>query len=445
MKPRDGVFESLLDTIPWTPMLQLARIGGVRCPPLAKCGFLSPWGSIDVHAAIRILRSAEAERRIKPGDTIVEPSTGETGVGLAMAAAAGGYRMIMTMPEGAGRDKQPVLDALGVTIIRTPAGVPDDAPDGYVGAARWIATRIPGAHLFGDRGGPLGLLAHEVQIANEILHQCATHPAAIVVASNAGGLGGVARVLKTALPQLHVVAVEVRDRVVGRHGLVGVGAPRHLHEARFGKVDAWVECGIGDANAVARRLARDEGLLVGPLSGAVVWAAMQLGCNASENRTTVTVLPDALDVDALDRCEGKLGRIRDIVRAVRKGPTVHVAASDRVGTAMSLFRRHEVTQLPVVDRTVLAGTVSKADVLRRLLRGSIRDTTPVRSVMRTAVSTVHVDASASEVFRILDRDELAVALDDDRHVVGVITRSNLAEMFARHSAPPRERAAAAER
>ena len=175
----------------------------------------------------------------------------------------------------------------------------------------------------------------------------------------------------------------------------------------------------------------ERGALVGLLSKAELLRQRQRG-----GVTETSAVRDVMCTEVLDDRGGdsKLYRIRDIVRAVCKGPVVHAAASDRVGAVLNLFRRHEVTQLPVVDGTVLAGTVAKADVLRRLLRGSIRCSTPVRDVMRTAVSTVHVDASAPEVFRILERDELAVALDDERHVVGVITRSRLAEIFARGGA-----------
>src|SRR5262245_23575340 len=136
MSSRDHVLESIADQVARTPMVRLTRIGqGLASPPLALCSFLHRWGSVDLHAAIGLLRRAEASGWIKPGDTIIEPSNGDSGVGMAMAATASGYRVIVTMPDGAGLDKRAALQALGVRIIRTPADVAGEATHGYLWTA----------------------------------------------------------------------------------------------------------------------------------------------------------------------------------------------------------------------------------------------------------------------------------------------------------------------
>jgi len=438
---------SLMDAIDWTPIVRLSRIShGLPCTPVAKCGFLSPQGSIDVRAAVRMLRTAEACGRIKPGDTIIEPSRGDTGVGLAMAAAAGGYRLIVTIPEGVGLDREPVLERLGAWVIRTPADAPFDAPEGCLGAARRLAEMVPGAHLLEPWARASSPRAYEALLASEILHQCRGRLDAIVIATESrGDPGGLAQAIRAEHPDAQIVAVEVSGVAAGDGGAPADGTGRRARtradtsrddSGEVGGAHRWMRCEIEDAVAVAGRLTREEGLLVGWLSGAAVWAAMRLCEELTAEQTVVAVLPDSFATIAAHRetaigrrpARGDLGSIGDLLGALARRPVVDIAAHERVATALHLFRRHDVSHLPVLEDGALAGLVSKADVLRQRLRGNVNEASAVRDVMATEVSTISVGAAASEVFRLLDRCEVAVVIDGDRRVLGVVTPAELAEL-----------------
>src|SRR5262245_56862369 len=250
---------SVIDAIDWTPIVRLSRMSrGSSCTPLAKCAFMSPLGAVDVRAAVRMLRTAEAKQRLRPGDTIIEPTRGDTAVGLAIAAAAAGYQLVVVMPERVAPGHDAVLQSLGAWVMRTPAGAPADAPEGYLGAARRLCRLLPGAHLLENWAGPSTPRAYEALLAREILHQCGDRLDAVIVPTRVrGDLHGVGRIMRAQRSQIQVVTVELVDG----DGLEPSAEP-------------WaMRCGLERALAVARRLAHEEGLLVGPLSGAAAAAA----------------------------------------------------------------------------------------------------------------------------------------------------------------------------
>jgi cysteine synthase A len=295
-RSRTGICESIADVLEGTPITALTRVAaGLPCVPLAVCTFVNRWASGDALAAVQLLRRAEAEGRIEPGDTLVAACTGEPGIGLAMAAASAGYRLILTVPEGVAIERQHHLERLGVWVVRTPAAAGHDAPEGPLGAARWLATAVPRAHLIGDGDGVTGAALHEALTADDVARRCGARLDVVVVAAGARGLGGVARALSATYRDLEVAVVDVRDDRGAVGPLVGAGSPRFRHESQHGRVQRWVDCNLDVAHSMARRLARHERLLVGPLSGAVAWAALRIAADRPAGHNVVAVLPDALE------------------------------------------------------------------------------------------------------------------------------------------------------
>jgi cysteine synthase A len=294
---RTGICESIAEVLEGTPITRLGRVAAnLACAPLAVCTYVNRWAAGDALAAVQLLRRAEAEGRIVPGDTIVAACSGEPGVGLAMAAASAGYRLILTVPEGVLIERQHHLEQLGVWIVRTPAQAALDAPEGPLGAARWLATAVPRAHLIGDGDGVTGAALHEALTADAVARRCGARLDVVVVASGERGLGGVARALTATYRALEVVVVDVRDDRGAVGPLVGAGSPRFRHESQHGRVSRWTECTLDVARSMARRLARHERLLVGPLSGAVMWAALRIAAERPAGHHVVAILPDAIDV-----------------------------------------------------------------------------------------------------------------------------------------------------
>src|SRR6187431_769510 len=188
MSTRDHVLDSILDAVGETPMVRLNAVTqGLACEVVAKCEFMNPGGSVKDRIGVRMLLDAEASGRIKPGDTLIEPTSGNTGIGLAMAAAVRGYRMIITMPEKMSREKQVILEALGAEIIRTPTEAAWDAPESHIGVAKQLKDVLPNAHILDQYSNPDNPLAHYHGTGAEIVEQTGGKLDYMVMTAGTGG------------------------------------------------------------------------------------------------------------------------------------------------------------------------------------------------------------------------------------------------------------------
>src|SRR5687768_13137648 len=209
MTARSEILDSILDATGMTPMVKLSRIGrGLPGELLGKCEFMNPGGSVKDRIGVKMLLDAEKAGRIKPGDTLIEPTSGNTGIGLALAAAVRGYRVIITMPEKMSHEKQVVLEALGAEIIRTPTEAAWDAPDSHIGVAKRLKDAIPNSHILDQYSNPSNYLAHEEGTGAEILAQTGGKLDAIVLTAGTGGtLTGIARAMKKHAPHVQIIGV----------------------------------------------------------------------------------------------------------------------------------------------------------------------------------------------------------------------------------------------
>src|SRR6187431_1109395 len=193
-----NIHDSILDAIGGTPMVRLRNIGReTGCEILAKCEFLNAGGSVKDRIGKRMVEEAQRKGRIRPGDTLIEPTSGNTGIGMALAAAIKGYRMIITLPEKMSREKQVVLEALGAEIIRTPTEAAWDAPESHIGVAKQLKDVLPNAHILDQYSNPDNPLAHYHGTGREIIDQCGgTLDAVVITAGTGGTITGVAQVIK---------------------------------------------------------------------------------------------------------------------------------------------------------------------------------------------------------------------------------------------------------
>lgn len=200
---REAILDSICDAVGDTPMVRLDRIGrDLPCELLGKCEFLNPGGSLKDRIGVSMLTDAEEAGRIKPGDTLIEPTSGNTGIGLALAAAVKGYRVIITMPEKMSREKQVVLEALGAEIIRTPTEAAFDSPESHIGVAKRLNEVIPNSHILDQYSNPSNPNVHEERTGREIIEQCGGELDAAVISAGTGGtITGVARALKKSATQ----------------------------------------------------------------------------------------------------------------------------------------------------------------------------------------------------------------------------------------------------
>lgn len=451
-----GILDTIMDAVGMTPMVRLNRLAAdLPCELVAKCEFMNPGGSVKDRIGVRMLLDAEKEGRIKPGDTLIEPTSGNTGIGLALAAAVRGYRLIITMPEKMSQEKQVVLEALGAEIIRTPTEAAFDDPDSHISVAERLREVIPNAHILDQYGNPSNPLAHEEGTGREIIDQCGGKLDAVVISAGTGGtITGVARVIKREVPGCKVVGVDPEGSIlagpaeVRSYKVEGIGYDFIPDVLDRDVVDEWVKTNDRDSFRTARQLIRQEGLLVGGSCGAAVWAARQVCKGMKEGQRVVVILPDSIRnyltkfaSDAWMRQHGfletefELGTIGDALLAMNKGEVISVNVDESVETAMARFKEHGISQMPVLHDGALAGILTEYDLLQGLVAKRVSLGTRVAELMERRVSTVGVNASAGELPRIFERGEVALVTDKERQVLGIITKMDLIELLATKSHP----------
>lgn len=450
MKP---TLDSVLDAVGQTPMVRLTRLGrNLPCELLAKLEFMNPGGSVKDRIGVRMLLEAEKSGRIKPGDTLIEPTSGNTGIGLALAAAVRGYRMIITMPEKMSREKQVVLEALGAEIIRTPTEAAWDAPDSHIGVAKRLREVIPNAHILDQYANPDNPLAHELTTAQEILEQCNGKLDAVVLTAGTGGtITGIARGIKKVLPNCLVVGVDPEGSILAGPGEIrsykveGIGYDFIPDVLDRKLIDRWFKSNDRDSFRTARQLIRQEGLLCGGSGGAAVWAAMQLAHELPAGSRIVTLLPDSIRnylskfVDdgwmrqhGFQETEWEIGTIGDIVRALPRREMITIDLTNKLGDALELLKKHGISQLPCTDEGRLCGIITESDLLRLMVSG-YKASSSVAEVMIRNVSTVGMHESAGQLPRIFERGEVALVVDDQRHVQAILTKMDLIDYLASRS------------
>src|SRR5689334_2752308 len=444
--------DSILSAVGNTPMVRLARIGrDLPCELLGKCEFMNPGGSVKDRIGVRMLLDAEAAGRIKPGDTLIEPTSGNTGIGLALAAAVRGYRVIITMPEKMSQEKQVVLEALGAEIIRTPTEAAWDSPESHIGVARRLKEVIPNSHILDQYSNPSNPNAHDEGTGAEILAQCGNKVDAVVMTAGTGGtITGVAHAIKRALPKCAIVGVDPEGSILAGPGEIrtykveGIGYDFIPDVLDRRLVDRWIKSNDRDSFLVARQLIRQEGLLCGGSSGAAVWAAMQVCRDLGPGKRVVAILPDSIRNyltkfvdDRWMRQQGfvkgdwEVGTVGDCVRAHGRREVIALDLNDKLERATELFKEHGISQMPVLDHGKLAGILTESDLLHHLVSGRANKDTIVAEVMERRVSTVALHASSSELPRIFERGEVAIIVDDHRSVIGILTKMDLIELLAR--------------
>ena len=444
------IHDSVIDLVGGTPMVRLSRIGrGLPVELLGKCEFLNPGGSLKDRIGVRMVLEAERSGRIKPGDTLIEPTSGNTGIGLALAAAVKGYRMIITLPEKMSHEKQVVLEALGAEIIRTPTEAAWDSPESHIGVAKRLHEVIPNSHILDQYSNPDNPLAHEEGTAVEILEQCGGRLDAVVIAAGTGGtIAGVSKRLKRELPNCLVVGVDPIGSILAGPGPIhsykveGIGYDFIPEVCKPAQVDRWIKSNDYDSFKVARQLIRQEGLLCGGSSGAAVWAAMQVARDLKPGSRIVVLLPDNIRnyltkfVDdgwmrrqGFFRPEWSLGTVADLLRGLKKRPVISIDVTAHVHDVVQLFKTHGISQMPVVDNGRLSGILTESDVLQCLLNGRVTPDTTVAEVAVRRVSTIAPHANSSELMNVFDRDEVALVVGDDGAVQGLLTKLDLIELL----------------
>ena len=296
------IHDSILETIGGTPVVKLNKIGqNLGCELFAKCEFFNPGGSVKDRIGWRMVEDAEQSGRIKPGDTLIEPTSGNTGQGMALAAAVKGYRCIITMPEKMSREKQISLEALGAEIVRTPTEAAFDDPESHIGVAKRLQTEIPNSHILDQYANPSNPDAHYDGTAQEILDDFGTDLQMIVIGVGTGGtITGVAKRLKEEIPGIKVIGADPVGSILGGGTKVepylveGIGYDFFPDVLDNSLVDEYVKTEDEESFLMARRLIKEEGLLCGGSSGSAMIAALKTAAQLTTGQKCLVLLPDGI-------------------------------------------------------------------------------------------------------------------------------------------------------
>ena len=455
------VLDTFLDAMGDTPLVRLHTVTrGVRPTILAKLEMLNPGGSVKDRIGIRMIEAAEAAGLLKPGGTIVEPTSGNTGHGLAIAAAIRGYKCIFVMPDKMSQEKISLLRAYGAEVVICPTAVPPESPESYYRVADRLAEEIPGAYQPNQYFNQENPKTHYETTGPEIWRQTDGTIDVFVTGVGTGGtISGVGRYLKEQNPDVMVVGADPEGSVYSgdepRPYLVeGIGEDFWPGTFDPSVVDRYVKVSDKDSFRVARAITRQEGILVGGSAGTAVFAALRVARELDETKTIVVLLPDTgrqylskvysdswmLQHGMLDRPD--VVRVQEVLAAkhTELPPLITVGAHDKVRQAVDRLQAADISQAPVVrddstDVSQFVGSIRDRQLLDRIFRDPDVLQADVAEVMAPPIPMVAFDDPIESAFGELEHGP-AVLVTKAGQVLGVLTRSDLLDFLAHRQRTP---------
>jgi len=453
-------FETILDAIGQTPLVRLRKVAaGFRGLILAKAEYLNPGGSVKDRIGVRIIEEAERTGQLRPGGTIVESTSGNTGMGLALVAAVKGYKTVFTLPDKMSMEKIRLLRAFGAEVIVTPTAVPHDSPESYTEVARRIARETPNAVLAGQYDNPRNPESHYLTTGPELWEQTGGKITHFISGIGTGGtITGAGRYLKEKNPAVRVIGVDPRGSVLREffytrsmtplpktYKVEGIGQDYVPGVLDFTYIDEVVEADDRESFLMARRLTKEEGILSGGSSGTAVAGMLKIASRFTEEDVVVVLLPDTgeryiskIYNDDWMRENGFMPPERITVGYVLDSKSKHGAAliavepQTPVRKALDTLRHHDISQVPVLDGGTPVGSVHDHELMMTIMDRPALVDAPVKEIMGASFPVVQSATPLEDVLRLMrQKENYAVLVEKNGKIEGLVNRYDVIEYLGR--------------
>ncbi|OIQ21056.1 MAG: cystathionine beta-synthase [Flavobacterium sp. MedPE-SWcel] len=444
--------KNILGTIGNTPLVQLNKVTAeIDALVLAKVETFNPGNSVKDRMAVKMVEDAEADGRLKPGGTIIEGTSGNTGMGLALAAVIKGYKLICVLSDKQSKEKMDILRAVGAEVVVCPTDVDPSDPRSYYSVSKRLATETPNSWYVNQYDNPSNALAHYEQTAPELWKQTEGKVTHFVVGVGTGGtISGVAKYLKEQNPNVKVWGIDTYGSVFKKYHETGVFDENEVYSyitegigedilpknVDFSLIDGFTKVTDKDAAVYTRRLALEEGIFVGNSAGAAIKGMLQLKEHFKPEDVVVVLFHDSgsryvgkMFNDDWMREQGFLDeeatKAKDLIKNTIDKPLMVARTEELVSHAIERMRKHKISQVPVMDVTGFVGSVDETDLFDSYLEDKDIAEKPLKDVMGKAYPVVGADASIEEVTKLMNKDNQAVLVDLGNGKHSIITKHDI--------------------
>ncbi len=447
---------NILETIGNTPLIRINNITrNLPCTVLAKVEYFNPGNSIKDRMALKMLEVAEAEGKIKPGGTIIEGTSGNTGMGLAMAAIIKGYKCIFTTTDKQSKEKADILKALGAEVIVCPTNVEPEDPRSYYSVSKRLATEIPNSWYVNQYDNLANRLAHYEQTGPEIWEQTEGKITHLVVAAGTGGtVVGTGKYLKEKNPNIKVWAIDTYGSLLKKYFDTGELDEKEVYpyiSEGFGEdfvpanydmqyIDHFEKVTDKDGAVMARRISREEGIFVGYSAGSCLQGVFQLKDQLKPDDVVVCIFHDHgsryvakiyNDQWMMERGFLDVKTFKDLVNARASQQLITVSADQTVSEAIELMRKHDISNLPVMNGDGFIGSISESGLFNKVIENAEIRNQPVSSVMEKEYPVVNFTMSVDNISHLISKQNGAVLSKDETGTYHIITKYDLIQSLAR--------------